>query len=153
MLCAFTYFSVRRDKPIVSGDWTIRNCTMDNVDRLCSLVVSGHAWQTGAPLEDVRFEQCTVTDMRECCWGDSNETPALALAFRHCKVAFAEGRNTPFLRLRNFRSCRLEDVSVTGLQGANLLECDGSGTVSLENVLCDGVCAAAPLGMEVAPHF
>ena len=153
MLCAFTYFSAKRDNPIVSGDWLIRNCTMDKVGRLFSLTVSDHMWQTGSVLEDVTFENCSVPDMRASSWSASNASPALKLALRHIKATFEDGMSSPFLCLRNFASCHLEDVSVIGLHGAHVIESDGSGSVSMDAVSCDGIASIGVLGDEAAPCF
>ena len=153
MLCAFTYFSAKRDNPVTSGDWLIRNCTMDKVGRLCSLTVSDHEWQAGSVLEDVTFENCSVTDLRACGWGASNAEPALNLVFRHFKATFEDGLSTPFLCLRNFRSCLLDDVAITGLNGAHIVEVDGLGDVTMASVSSDGVAAVGTLDDKAAPSF
>ncbi len=153
MISAFTFFSFTREKPVVSEDWIIRDCTMERVGRLLSYNVCDHCWQVGSVLKDISFEDCVITAMSDASWGFCDKEPSLALTLRRCRAEFAEGMNLPFLRLKNFHSCRLEDVSVNGLNGAHLVESDGTGEVELKGVCCDGIADVSLLQNDAAPSF
>lgn len=65
-LCMFEYYAMRYDTcRFNSGNWLIRNCTVDTVDRLINYR-HGEDWMHEArPLEDVTFENVKITNLLE----------------------------------------------------------------------------------------
>lgn len=119
MLALFTYYSdftikVRH----TPGDITVRNCTLDDVDRFLHYNFSGNeTWQKNRPLESIRFENVTArgVGMSLCAYGDA-ETK-LSLALKDCRIAFASPQKE-FIRGCHIGGLLLEGVSVIGVKGA-----------------------------------
>ena len=65
-LCMFEYYAMRYDScRFNSGNWLIRNCTVDMVDRLFNYR-HGEDWMhENRPLEDVTFENVQITNLLE----------------------------------------------------------------------------------------
>jgi hypothetical protein len=57
MLAAFVYFSPKDENPeMVSGNWSIEDITVDNVDQFYVYNFNNGLWQTGRLLTDIRFK-------------------------------------------------------------------------------------------------
>lgn len=57
MLSAFVHFApTDRNPKLPSDDWLIRNCTMENVDRVYAYDFEKGVWQTGQPAKRLVFE-------------------------------------------------------------------------------------------------
>ena len=81
-LSAFVHFSPEDSDPVlVSGDWLIKNVTVENVDNVYVYNHRDGLWQTGRPVYNVRFEELTVRDVKKgfTILGDSSRTLRLAL--------------------------------------------------------------------------
>lgn len=61
MLAAFVYFSPKDENPkLVSGNWTIENVTVENVDHFFVYNFKDGLWQTGQLLKNIRIENVTA---------------------------------------------------------------------------------------------
>lgn len=61
MLAAFVYFSPKDENPkLVSGNWTIENVTVENVDHFFVYNFKDGLWQTGQPLTEIKIENVTA---------------------------------------------------------------------------------------------
>lgn len=139
MLSAFTYYSDFslnvREEP---GDIVIRDCTVENTDRLLHYNFSGNEpWQKNRPLRDIRFENVAASgvSMPLDVYGDTN-TPVI-VEMKHVDFAFREGVDAvSFIHACNYERITLDGVTVEGLRAAPLVKTWSKGTVELKNVKC-----------------
>ena len=118
MLSLFTYYSdftlKVRSAP---GDITVRNCRLDNSQRLLHYNFSGNeTWQKNRPLESIAFEgvEARGVGMSLCAYGAPEAR--LSLSMKRCSVAFATPQRE-FVRAAHVGELRLDDVSVEGVDG------------------------------------
>jgi len=64
MLAAFVYFSPEDENPQqVSGNWTLDNVRVDNVDHFFVYNFKDGLWQTGQPLTDIRIRNSSAANI------------------------------------------------------------------------------------------
>ena len=118
MLSLFTYYSdftlkVRHEP----GDITIRNCNVENAERLLHYNFSGsETWQKNRPLGSIRFENVAARGvaMSLCAYGDPSAR--LSLVMKDCRISFASPQRE-FVRGAHIGALSLENVSVEGVEG------------------------------------
>lgn len=116
------------------GNIVFRDCTVDNVSRFIRYNFGGETWQHGAPLENVRFENVTATNL----WNplalnasaEGGENVPLDFTMRNCSLGFRAPENLG-RKLGEAFSClnvgrlTLENVRVSGTDGAPLVRAWG----------------------------
>ncbi len=123
MLSFFTNFTMN-DLPIATqpGKILIRNCTVENADRMLHLNYSGNErWQVGTPPTDVTFENVKVSGcaMGLTAYGVANKP--LRIALRDVDYSCREGsEETPLIRAA-YCNINLENVKVKGFAGDSLV--------------------------------
>lgn len=140
MLSAFTYYSDFslnvREQP---GDIVIRNCTIENTDRLLHYNFSGNeTWQKNRPLRDIRFENVVASgvSMPLDVYGDTN-TPVI-VEMRNVDFTFRKGFDAvSFIHACNYERITLEGVTVKGAGAAPLIKTWSRGAIELKGVECD----------------
>jgi hypothetical protein len=61
MLAAFVYFSPQDENPtLISGNWSIENITVENVDHFFVYNFRDGLWQTGQLFTDIKFDKITA---------------------------------------------------------------------------------------------
>lgn len=140
MLSAFTYYSdfslkVRKQP----GKIVIRNCTIENTDRLLHYNFSGNeTWQKNRPLHDIRFENIIASgvSMPLDVYGDTNCPVVVEL--KNMDFTFRKGcDNVDFIHACNYERITLDRVSVKGTGSAPLVKTWSKGTIELKDVKCD----------------
>jgi len=140
MLSAFTYYSdfslnVRE----LPGDIVLRNCTIENTDRLLHYNFSGNeTWQKNRPLHDIRFENITATgiSMPLDVYGDTN-TPVI-VEMKNMDFTFRKGFDAvSFIHACNYERITLDGVTVKGAGRAPLIKTWSAGKIELKKVSCD----------------
>lgn len=91
-LCLFEYYAMRYDTcRFNSGNWTIRNCTVDMVDRLINYR-HGEDWMhEGRPLKDVTFENVRITNLSEPTVLKATEGNPLTLTLKNVSLGWRQG--------------------------------------------------------------
>ena len=91
-LCLFEYYAMRYDTcRFNSGNWTIRNCTVDMVDRLINYR-HGEDWMhEGRPLKDVTFENVRITNLSEPAVLKATEGNPLTLTLKNVSLGWRQG--------------------------------------------------------------
>ncbi|MBR0055767.1 MAG: hypothetical protein IJP66_00420 [Kiritimatiellae bacterium] len=118
MLSLFTYYAdftlpVRS----VPGEITVSHCSLENAERFLHYNFSGNeVWQKGAPLEDIRFEDCAASGvgMSLCAYGDPARP--LALSLLRCRIAFATPQRE-FIRAAHLRALALDGTHAENVAG------------------------------------
>lgn len=105
-VCALTYFSSETyPAPHPAGNWTIKNCTIENVDRfLCFLANNRAAIHSGVPLVDLQMQNVRITGLlmpSEVC---ADEKESMTIRMKQVSYRFRDGCPTD-LRLFD-ENCR-----------------------------------------------
>lgn len=136
MLSAFTYysdFSLNVREP--PGNIVLRNCTIENTDRLLHYNFSGNeTWQKNRPLRDIRFENIVATgvSMPLDVYGDTN-TPVI-VEMKNLDFTFRPGFDAvSFIHACNYERITLDNVSVRGAGKAPLIKTWSPGKIELKN--------------------
>ena len=140
MLSAFTYFSDFtlnvREQP---GNIIIRNCTIENTDRLLHYNFSGNEpWQKNRPLRDIRFENITASgvSMPLDIYGDTN-TPVI-VDIKDMDFTFRQGSdNVSFIHACNYERITLDKVNIKGIGNVPLIKTWSKGIIEMKDVKCD----------------
>jgi hypothetical protein len=149
MLSAFTYYSdfslkVRK----LPGKIVLRNCTIENTDRLLHYNFSGNeTWQKNRPLRDIRFENITASgvSMPLDVYGDV-KIPVV-LEIKNMDFTFRKGCDrVAFVHACNYERITLERVNIKGTGSAPLIKTWSKGTIELKDVKC-----AIPEPQRVVP--
>lgn len=141
LLAVYTYFidcsiDIRRTpKNIV-----LRNCEVHNADRFLHLNLSGNeAWQNGIPAEDITFENIKADGISKgsCAYG--NGSVAFKIKMKNIDFTPREGfEDVPFMRIGNYGSIELENVTVNNITADALIEdYTAGGEIKIENLTCD----------------
>lgn len=140
MLSAFTYyadFSLRiREQP---GDIIIRDCTIEQTDRLLHYNFSGNEpWQKNRPLRDIRFENITASgvSMPLDVYGDP-QTP-VSVTIKNMDFTFRDGFDAvSFIHACHYDRITLDSVTIKGIKNAPLVATWSKGTIEFKKVTCD----------------
>ena len=141
MLALWTNF-VTDDLPVrhAPGKIAIRNCTVTNADRLLHLNLSGNeAWQRGNPPEDITFENVKAEGIKMGLTAYGIKGAPMALALKNVEIGVHEDfKEWPLFRVANCDEVRLENVKITGYEGASLVRAWSEGVnVSVDGLDCD----------------
>lgn len=137
MLSAFTYYSdftlkVRKEP----GNIVIRDCAIENTDRLLHYNFSGNeTWQKNRPLRNIRFENVKASgiSMPLDVYGDT-KTPVV-VEMVNMDFAFRSGfDNVAFIHACNYERITLDGLTVGGTGSAPLIKTWSEGKIELKNV-------------------
>jgi len=140
MLSAFTYYSdftlhVRE----LPGNIVLRDCTIENTDRLLHYNFSGNeTWQKNRPLRNIRFENVVASgvSMPLDVYGDTN-TPVI-LELKNMDFTFRTGFDAvSFIHACNYERITLKNVTIRGAGKAPLIKTWSEGKIELKDVKCD----------------
>ncbi|HRZ46464.1 MAG TPA: glycosyl hydrolase family 28 protein [Candidatus Paceibacterota bacterium] len=140
MLSAFTYYSdfslnVRE----LPGNIVLRNCTIENTDRLLHYNFSGNeTWQKNRPLRDIRFENVVASGVSMPLDVYGNTSTPVIVELKNMDFTFRKGFDAvSFIHACNYERIALDHVTVRGAGKAPLIKTWSSGKVELKDVKCD----------------
>ena len=147
-LSAFVHFSPEDSDPVLrSGDWLIKDVTVENVDNIYVYNYRDGLWQTGQPMTDLRFEGLRARDVKKgfTIRGDSSRRFRLTLTdatFTHTKpsrYASFSHEGTPintdyFLSIDAFDQLVMDHVSFRGFAAEPLLEATNGNAVRSDSL-------------------
>jgi hypothetical protein len=141
MLALWTNF-VTDDLPVrhAPGKIVLRNCRVKNADRLLHLNLSGNeAWQRGNPPEDITFENVEAEGIKMGLTAYGVKGAPMALALKNVELGVHEDfKEWPLFRVANCDEVRLENVKITGYEGASLVRAWSEGVkVTADGLDCD----------------
>ncbi len=123
-----------------AGNITVRNCTVNNADRMLHLNLSGNEpWQRGLPPTDITFENIKAEGIKMGLTAYATEECKTTLTLKNVDYTFAEGyEETPMLRLAHCREVNMENVTVHKFKGDALIRTWSDGIeINTENFDCD----------------
>ena len=141
MLALWTNF-VTDDLPVrhAPGKIVLRNCRVKNADRLLHLNLSGNeAWQRGNPPEDITFENIKAEGIKMGLTAYGIQGAPMALTLKNVEIGVHEDfKEWPLFRVANCDEVRLENVKITGYEGASLVRAWSEGVnVNVDGLDCD----------------
>lgn len=118
-LCLFEYYAMRYDTcRFNSGNWRIRNCTIDGIDRLINYRHSEDWMHEGRPLEDVTFENVTVLNLLEPAVLKASPGNPLHLALKNVTMRWRQGADGKGMFITTPEvNITLENVTIDGFNG------------------------------------
>lgn len=123
MLAAFVHFSPKDENPqLISGNWIIEDCTIDNVDNFYNYNYESGLWQTGKPANSVKFQNIKATNLLNAFAIVGDAQRQLELSITNSSFSFREGVSNPemfegarfvsdaFFQVTNFGSIEIKNV-------------------------------------------
>ncbi len=92
MLAAFVHFSPKDDNSqLLSGNWIIEDCTVDNVDVFYNYNNDAGLWQTGKPVTSVRFVNIKATNLLNAFSIVGDKQRKFEISIQNSSFSFREG--------------------------------------------------------------
>jgi hypothetical protein len=92
MLSAFVHFSPKDENPkLLSGNWLIEDCTVDQVDSFYNYNFENGLWQTGQPVTSVTFKKINAKGLLKAFSITGDKERQLQLTIKNSTFAFRQG--------------------------------------------------------------
>jgi hypothetical protein len=148
MLCAFVHFSPKDDNPVLtSGNWTIDDVTIDNVDNVYMYNFRNGLWQTGQPVTKVSFNNVTAKGILRAFYINGDSGSLFSMKIHNSEFAFREGAEKKSDKFEGadldspesfyaarFNFISLEEVTFDSKDSSVLLHCESGNKINLEKV-------------------
>jgi len=148
MLSAFVHFSPTDEHPeLKSGNWTISDITVDNVDNFYIYNFQNGLWQTGQPVTSVCFKNITATGLLKAFYIYGDPGPLFNLILKNSSFAFREGENKStgtfegarfssddFFKASSFDLINMENVTFTKRDSSITLNCESGNKLVFDKV-------------------
>lgn len=141
MLSFFTFYSdFSREIRHIPSNIKIRNCTVENADRLLHYNYSGNEpWQKNKPLQSIEFENVTASEVKHPITAYGDEKCRFSLLFKECDISFAEDRDElPFMYLCNAERVMFKGTTVRNFKHNTLIKkWDELSDVTFDDFECE----------------
>jgi hypothetical protein len=148
MLSAFVHFSPKDEKPqLKSGNWTIEDVIVENVDHFFIYNFKNGLWQTGQPFTSVRFENITASGLLNAFYIKGDTAKLFNMIIKNSSFRYREGtENKPdvfegvkllspdFFFINSFNSISMEKITLEKKDSSVLLSIGSGGKASLKRV-------------------
>ena len=148
MPTAFTHFSPNdEDTKLPSGNWLIRDVSIDSADYVYMYNFQNGLWQTGQPVTNIRFEQIKATAILSAFNIIGDTARKFTLQIKNSSFSYRKGaqyspttfdgvkiQSLIFFNAKNFNSIKLQNVTFQKTGKDPLVSCNSGNSISLENV-------------------
>lgn len=148
MLSAFVHFSPADEHPeLKSGNWTISDVTVDNVDNFYIYNFQNGLWQTGQPVTSVSFENITATGLLKAFYIYGDPRLLFNFSLKNSSFAFREGENKStvifegarlssddFFKASSFDQISLGNVTFTKKDSSIILNFESGNKLVIDQV-------------------
>lgn len=140
MLSAFDYLcDYSREVREIPGNIVVKDCRIDNVDRLLQYNFSGNdLWQLNKSIKSFRFENITAAGIKNpvVVYGDADNK--ILFEMRNIEFSFREGfEKTDFIHTGNYENVILDNVNIKNSEGGAIIKVwSTDGAITLNNVVC-----------------
>jgi phosphatidylserine decarboxylase len=148
MLSAFVYFSPKDENPVLqSGNWTIEDIIVRDVDHFFVYNFRDGLWQTGQPLTSVKFDDISASEILGAFYiiGDSAQTFQMSLknsSFSYRQGDVIQGDKFEGVKLQSgeffyadyFNAISLDRVKFEKSNSSVLLKAENGREISLNKV-------------------
>ena len=154
MLSFFTYYS-DGTHPIrdFARRITIRDCTVENVDRFLHYNYDNEQWERGVPMTDITFERVKAKNILYplSAYGARGHDVKLKLTMKDCEISFREPVDE-FVRGAHVGEISLENVKVEGVKtGAPLFRVWKEDLPTVKMEACSGLGRDVVVGKGAYP--
>jgi hypothetical protein len=149
MLSAFVHFSPKDEKPALqSGNWLIKDITVENVDQFYMYNFRNGLWQTGQPVNSVRFEKVKASGILGAFYVAGDTGRIFNLTVINSSFTFREGsimsdkfegaklQSPEFFHAEDFDRITLEKVTFMKSGELPLLDLKSGNTVIIKRLSC-----------------
>jgi len=148
MLTAFVHFSPRDEKPeLQSGNWIIKDITVENVDHFYMYNYKNGLWQTGQPVTSVSFENVKARGILSAFYISGDSGRLFNMNLIKSKFSFRNGSeyneesfegarlaSDYFFHAENFNNISLMNVDLNKKNSSVILDCESGNLIALELV-------------------
>jgi hypothetical protein len=148
MLSAFVHFSPKDENPVLqSGNWTIEDIWVQNVDNFFIYNFENGLWQTGQPFTSVTFDGIRAYDILNAFYIRGDSAQNFNMNLKNSSFAYRRGevkkndvfegvklKSGEFFYANSFNSISLENVTFEKGDYSALLKAENGKELSLYNV-------------------
>lgn len=148
MLTAFVHFSPKDEKPeLQSGNWIIKDITVENVDHFYMYNNKNGLWQTGQPVTSVYFENVKARGILSAFYISGDTGRLFNMNLIDCKFSFRDGSeyggdsfegaklaSADFFHAENFNNISLKNSEFSKLNSSLILSCESGNLIDLKRV-------------------
>jgi hypothetical protein len=148
MLSAFVHFSPEDEHPqLQSGNWTIEDITVKDVDNFFMYNFKDGLWQTGQPFTSVTFSNIKASGILDAFYIRGDSVRSFNMSLNNSSFSYRKGEVTKkekfegaklqsgeFFYANSFNSISLENVTFEKGDSSVLLKAENGNEISLYNV-------------------
>jgi hypothetical protein len=148
MLTAFVHFSPRDEKPkLQSGNWIIKDVTVENVDHFYMYNYNNGLWQTGQPATSVSFEKIKAKGILNAFYISGDTGRLFNMNLIDCEFSFRDGSeyrgenfegaklgSPDFFHADSFNQISLINVDLRKKNSPIILSCESGNRIALNRV-------------------
>jgi hypothetical protein len=148
MLTAFVHFSPRDENPkLQSGNWIIKDVTVENVDHFYMYNYHNGLWQTGQPVTSVSFEKIKAKGILNAFYISGDTGRLFNMNLVDCEFSFREGSeylgenfegaklgSDDFFHAENFNHISIINVDFSKKNSSIILGCESGNMIALKRV-------------------
>lgn len=148
MLSAFVHFSPADDAPkLLSGNWTIEDVTIDQVDHVYMYNFRDGLWQTGQPVTSIQFKNVKASGILNAFNITGDSLMKFNLKVVNSSFSFREGavftdtifegsgtNSNSFIYARNFNSLHFQNVTINNFGSNQTFEANSGKAVCFKKV-------------------
>ena len=148
MLSAFVHFSPEDEHPrLVSGNWTIEDISVKDVDNFFMYNFKNGLWQTGQPFTSVTFNDIRATGILDAFYIQGDSVQNFNMNLKNSTFSYRDGEvknnyvfegvklmSGEFFYANSFNSISLENVTLEKRDSSVLLKAENGKEICLNNV-------------------
>lgn len=162
MLTAFVHFSPRDEKPkLQSGNWIIKDVTVENVDHFYMYNYDNGLWQTGQPVTSVSFEKVKAKGILNAFYISGDTGRLFNLNLIDCEFSFRDGSeykgenfegaklgSPDFFYAKSFNQISFTNVDLSKKNSPIILSCETGNRIALKKVKFNSGSSLTPYMFE-----
>jgi hypothetical protein len=148
MLSAFVHFSPEDEKPVLkSGNWTIEDIIVRDVDQFFVYNFKDGLWQTGQPFTSVKFDDIRASGILGAFYIVGDSAKSFSMSLKNSSFSYRQGEIIPGDKFEgvkfqsgelfyadNFNSISLDRVEFEKKNSSILLKAENGREISLNKV-------------------
>jgi hypothetical protein len=148
MLSAFVHFSPKDENPVLqSGNWTIEDITVKNVDHFFVYNFKDGLWQTGQPFTSVSFDDIHASGILGAFYIVGDQARSFTMSLKNSSFSYRQGeviegdkfegvklQSGEFFHAGYFNSISLKHVKFEKSNSSVLMKAENGRVISLNKV-------------------
>lgn len=159
MLSAFVHFSPKDENPkLQSGNWTIEDIWVQNVDNFFMYNHENGLWQTGQPFTSVNFDAIWASDLLNSFYIAGDSVQSFNMSLKNSSFSYRKGevkkndvfegaklKSNEFFYANSFNSISLENVTFEKGDSSVLLKAENGKKINIHEVIFTRLSQTKPL--------